>query len=316
MSPIPADHIMVFPGEGNLSIPSIGLPQVPSFSISHEIPTVRIPFLSLLLEPRPLRKWLFIWGFCLYLVFCFGCFFAFEQPRLNHDTFIRFGADSPTYWDAVKYRTQHTQTGSVLVSFTGNLLGPVLIGMVFRTGFAVACFNILLFFLAVEVACTIPGVDRYRLLFLLAICSETAPALVTLNKEIMVLVSALLFAKYIYSKRHSIFLLAAVFVVSVFARWEQIAILLLYLFLSRKRSVFRRKPWLAVFAVIGDSHRALSADRQATWLSISERSRNMPGAQTRLPSSTGSKPISAFHSSWCPKLSWTSSANYCGLSLF
>ena len=130
-------------------------------------------------------------------------------------------------------------------------MGPVLIGMVFRTGFAVACFNILLFFLAVEVACTIPGVDRYRLLFLLAICAETAPALVTLNKEIMVLVSALLFAKYILSKRHSIFLLAAVFVVSVFARWEQIAILLLYLFLSRKRSVFRRKPWLAVFAVIG-----------------------------------------------------------------
>lgn len=237
--------------KANLSIPSIGLPQVPSFSISREIPTVRIPFLSLLLEPRPLRKWLFIWGFCLYLAFCFGCFFAFEQPRLNHDTFIRFGADSPTYWDAVEYRTQHTQTGSVLVSFTGNLLGPVLIGMVFRTGFAVACFNILLFFLAVEVACTIPGVDRYRLLFLLAICAETAPALVTLNKEIMVLVSALLFAKYILSKRHSIFLLAAVFVVSVFARWEQIAILLLYLFLSRKRSVFRRKPWLAVFAVIG-----------------------------------------------------------------
>ncbi len=236
--------------KANLSIPSLQLPQVPSFSISNEIPTVRIPFLSLLLEPRPLRKWLFIWGFCLYLVFCFGCFFVFEQPRLNHDTYIRFGADSPTYWDGVEYRRQHTQTGSVLVSFTGNLLGPVLIGTLFRTGFAVACFNIVLFFFAVEVACTIPGVDRYRLLFLLAICAETAPALVTLNKEIMVLVSALLFAKYVYSKRRSFILLLAVFAVSVFARWEQIAILLLYLFLSRKGSVFKRKPWLAVFTVV------------------------------------------------------------------
>jgi hypothetical protein len=236
--------------KATLSIPSIQLPQVPSFSISNEIPTVRVPFLSLLLEPRPLRKWAFIWGFCLYLVFCFGCFFVFEQPRLNHDTFIRFGADSPTYWDGVEYRSQHSQSGSVLVSFTGNLLGPVLIGTIFRTGFAVACFNIVLFFFAVEVACTIPGVNRYRLLFLLAICAETAPALVTLNKEIMVLVSALLFAKYVYSKRRSLILLAAVFAVSVFARWEQIAILLLYLFLSRKGSVFRRKPWMAVFTVL------------------------------------------------------------------
>jgi hypothetical protein len=197
-----------------------------------------------------LKKWFFMWGFCFYLAFCFGCFFVFEQPRLNHDTFIRFGADSPVYWDAVEYRTQHTQSDAGLVSFTSNLLGPVLLGLLLRTGLAVAFFNVLLFFLAVEIACSIPGVDRYRLLFFLAISAETAPALVTLNKEIMVLVSALLFAKYVLSKRRSLFLLAAVFAVSVFARWEQIAILLLYLFLTRKGSIFRRKPWLAVSTVV------------------------------------------------------------------
>jgi hypothetical protein len=93
--------------------------------------------------------------------------------------------------------------------------------------------------------------DRYRLLFFLAICAETAPALVTLNKEIMVLLSALLFAKYVYSPRRSMFLLGAVFAVSVFARWEQIAILLLFLFLRRKGSIFVRRPWLAVWTVIG-----------------------------------------------------------------
>ncbi len=126
-----------------------------------------------------------------------------------------------------------------------------MLGAVLRTGFAVACFNILLFFFAVEVACTIPGVDRYRLLFFLAISAETAPALVTLNKEIMVLVSALLFAKYIYAGRRPLYLLVMVFAFSVFARWEQIAILLLYLFLSRKGSIFARKPWLAVFTAVG-----------------------------------------------------------------
>jgi hypothetical protein len=236
--------------KATLPNPSIRLPQLRSFSISRESPQVQIPFLSLLLEPRSLKKWFFMWGFCLYLAFCFFCFFYFELPRLNHDNFIRFGADSPTYWDAVEYRSQHTNTGSVLVSFTGNLLGPVLIGMVFRTGFAVACFNIALFFFAVQVACTIPGVNRYRLLFFLAMCSETCAALVTLNKEIMVLVSALLFAKYITSRKRSFILLGIVFVASVFARWEQIAILLLYLFVSKRGSGFERRPWRALGFVL------------------------------------------------------------------
>src|SRR5580704_5630054 len=169
-----------------LAIPSVRIPQAPTISYAPEFPRVRIPFLSLLLEPRPLKKWIMIWLLCLYLAFCWGCFFYWEQPRLNHDNYVRFGADSPTYWDAVKYRSEHAENDD-LVSFSGNLLGPVMIGMVFRNGIAVALFNIFLFFIAVEVACTIPGVDRYRLVLLLVLCSETAPALVTLNKEILVL---------------------------------------------------------------------------------------------------------------------------------
>jgi hypothetical protein len=232
-----------------LAIPSVRVPQVPTISYAPKIPRVRIPFLSLLLEPRPLKKWLLIWLLCLYLTFCWGCYFGWEQPRLNHDNYVRFGADSPTYWDAVKYRSEHADTDN-LVSFSGNLLGPVLIGMVFRNGIAVAIFNIFLFFVAVEIACTIPGVDRYRLVFLLALCSETAPALVTLNKEILVLFSTLLLAKYIYSERRSSLLLGLVLVVSLFARWEQIALILLYLFLRRRGSIFERSPKFAIATVI------------------------------------------------------------------
>lgn len=180
-----------------------------------------------------------------------ACYFGIEKPRLDGDSFVRFGADSPTYWDAVHYRTQHADAANNnLVSFTGNLLGPVLVATVLRSGLAVAVFNILLFFLAVEIACTIPGVDRYRLLFFLAISAETSPALVTLNKEIFVIFSALLLAKYIYSVKGSRLLLAAVLLASLFARWEQIAIILIFLFLRRKGSYFRRYPWFAVISFI------------------------------------------------------------------
>lgn len=233
-----------------LTIPSVRLPRAPSFDITTHVPKVRIPFLSLLVEPRSLPKWLFIWSFCLYLAMCWACYFAFEQPRLNEETTIRFGADSPTYWEAVKYRTNHAESTGPLVGFGTNLFGPVAIGIVLRNGIAVGIFNILLFFIAVEIACSIPGVDRYRLLFLLMICSETPPALVTLNKEILVLFSVLLMAKYIYSERRSKLLLGAVLIASVLTRWEQVAIILLFLFLQRKGSFFQRNPRFAVASVI------------------------------------------------------------------
>jgi hypothetical protein len=232
-----------------VTIPTVRLPRSPSIHLRLHNPKIRIPFLSLLVEPRSLEKWLLIWLLCFYLAFCMGCFFEFEQPRLDHDSFVRFGADSPTYWNAVHYRTEHAENQE-LISFTGNLLGPVTIGIIFQTGFAVALFNIFLFFMSVELACTIPGVDRYLLVFLLCICAETPPALVTLNKEIFVLFSTFVFAKYIYSEKRSWLLLGTAIFASIFARWEQIAIMLLFLFLRRKGSFFRRNPRAAVLIVI------------------------------------------------------------------
>lgn len=234
-----------------LAIPSVEIPRLSPVRVpaAARMPKVRIPFLSLLLEPRPLKKWIYMWSFCLYLVACMACFFAFEQPRLNHETYIRFGADSPTYWEAVEYRGEHRENVS-LVTFTGNLLGPVSLGLLLKSGFAVACFNIFLFFIAIEIACTIPGMDRYRLILLLFLAAETPPALVTLNKEIFVLFSTLLLCKYIYSQRKSWTLLAIVLVASLFARWEQIAIILIFLFLRRKGSFFRRHPRIAISSVI------------------------------------------------------------------
>jgi hypothetical protein len=233
------------------TIPALRLPELPSFQVPRWNPKVRIPFLSLLLEPRSLKKWLFMWGFGLYLVFCWWTYFKWEQPRLAHDNYVRFGADSPTYWEAVEHREQHAADSSnTLVSFSGNLLGPVLIGLTFRTGVGVAFFNIFLFFVTIEVACTLPGVDRYRFLFLMALCSETVPALVTLNKEILVFFTAVLMAKYIYDDKHSKILLAIALFFSIFARWEQIAIILLFIFLQRKGSILKRNPRLSLLFVV------------------------------------------------------------------
>src|ERR1700761_1718941 len=128
----------------NITIPSVRVPQLPTISYAPEIPRLHVPFISLLFEPRPLKKWFLIWLFCLYLTFCWWCYFHWEQPRLTHDSYVRFGADSPTYWDAVKYRQEHANTDNV-GSFSGNLLGPVLVGTILGNGIAVGIFNTFLF---------------------------------------------------------------------------------------------------------------------------------------------------------------------------
>ncbi len=230
-------------------IPSVGLPEAPSFFIKREVPRVRIPFLSLLLEPRSLNKWLLIWAYCFYLALCVGAYFYWELPRLKNEPSVRLGADSPTYWDAAQYRDEHAYHSN-LVSFSSNYLGPVMIADLCRNGLNVVIFNMLLFFLSVEIACSIPGVDRYLLVLLLVICPETLPALSTLNKEILVLVSALLLAKYVYAPRRSWVLLGMVLTASLFARWEQIAIILAFLFLRRRGSLGDRKPYLGLASMI------------------------------------------------------------------
>jgi hypothetical protein len=178
-----------------------------------------------------------------------GAYFYWELPRLKNEPSVRLGADSPTYWEAAQYRDEHAYHSN-LVSFSHNFLGPVMIAELCRDGLVVVIFNILLFFLSVEIACTIPGVDRYWLVFLLVICPETLPVLSTLNKEILVLVSALLLAKYVYAPRRSWVLLGLVLLASLLARWEQIAIILAFLFLRRRGSLGDRKPYLGLASMI------------------------------------------------------------------
>ena len=112
-----------------LAMPAATIPRVATFKIGDEAPKVRIPFLSLLIQPRSLGKWYFMWGFCFYLAFCMTCYFEIEQPRLDHESGQRFGADSPTYWEAALYRTEHADGAKSLVAFESNLLGPVTIAL-------------------------------------------------------------------------------------------------------------------------------------------------------------------------------------------
>ena len=215
-----------------LSIPSGRLPAMPRFRF---------------LKPRPRSEWVFFASLVVYAIACVIVYFWLVQPWINGDLGPRVGADSDRYWQAVK----DIQTDSAdpdLITLGGNLLGPVAIALLLKSGFAVMCFNFLLFVIALKVAFSIEGVDKAVFGFLMLVNAELFPALTTLNKEILALLAAVLSAKYIYSARRSRVLLVCALVVSLAARWEQFAIFVIYLLCNYPP--FRGRPKFTIALLI------------------------------------------------------------------
>jgi hypothetical protein len=169
------------------------------------------------------------------------------QPWLEGPSTIRMGADTDRYWDAAQDAQQSFSFDQVF-GLSANFLGPVILGLVFRTGFGILCCNVLLLLVALKVAFSIEGVHKALFGWLMLLNAELIPSLNTLNKEILAIVGAVLSAKYIYSKRPSGFLLACTLVISFFARWEQAVILVAFVVVFR--SPLGRRPKLALALLI------------------------------------------------------------------
>ena len=200
-----------------------------------------------LLRQRPASEWLLVGTLSVYLLACLWIYFAYVQPWIAGITEIRIGADSDHYWEVI--RQMSTGGSTNLVSLTGNFLGPVLLGATLKTGFAVMCFNVLVFGLAMKVAASIPQLNKALFGFLMLANAELLPALTTLNKEIFALLASVLIAKYFYSDRPSKLLLLFAVVASIAARWEQAMILLL--FIAIRHSPLRTRPKLTLALLIG-----------------------------------------------------------------
>lgn len=199
----------------------------------------------------PLKECLIYFFFAVYTLLSLCVFFSLVQPWINGEIMTRIGADSDRYWDVARMLTDPThEYGISLVSFNGNFLGPVIVACVLRYQILVVSFNYLLFFLALRLASSIRGVRTYIFLAFLMLNLETAVSLITLNKEIFSLISAVLVAKYLLSEEHPSFYLGLGLLVSLATRWEQAVLVLLVALLTRKNSYFARRHKLAVIYFI------------------------------------------------------------------
>ena len=192
----------------------------------------------------------------IYFAFCWGIFTVTVEPQYGSMRPPSIEADSSNYFGLAGLGDEGSVNQGSLVNFGGSSLGPVITALIFRNRFGVAWFNCALFLLVIWWAGRIPGVRREVFAVLMMIEPQLLPTLMTLNKEIFAIAGLMSFAAYLYpvtktrSGRASKWFLLATFVLSMFARWEQVLVIGWYLIAESKRSPIRNKPAKGIVALL------------------------------------------------------------------
>jgi hypothetical protein len=207
-----------------------------------------------LFAPRPLRVWLVMGLFVVYLIVSYCIFFEAVAPVADFNLQPTIAADSAAYWNASGVRTINfaDKEEKVGADASSNLLGPVVEAEVLRTDFNVAVFNCFLFLSCLSILRSMPEFDRATFLLLMMINPFLLASMITLNKEIFALAGIVVFVRYTGAKRFRILWLALALGLSLFARWQQVLVMLIYVAYELKVSPVRgRRRWGVAVTVLG-----------------------------------------------------------------
>jgi hypothetical protein len=193
--------------------------------------------------PRPLRVWLVIGLFVVYLIVSYLIFFEAIAPVADFSIQPAIAADSAAYWDASGVRTINVADQQYAGPDAGsNLFGPVIEAEVLRTDLNVALANSLLFILCLSLLRSMPEFDRATFLLLMMINPLLLASLITLNKEIFALSGIIVFIRYTAAKRFRLWWLALAISLSFFARYQQAVVMLMYVAFESRLSPWRGRP--------------------------------------------------------------------------
>jgi len=190
-----------------------------------------------LLSARPVRVWVVIGLFVLYLSVCVGLLFETIAPVADFPVTPNIAADSNTYW-AYSGLKKNRDVDESLAGL--GVLGPVVQALILRTDFNVMLCNFFLFTSCLWLMRWMPEFDRATFLLLMMANPVLIASLTTLNKEIFALTSVVYFIAYTRAQRFRLLLLFAALALSLAARWQQTFILLLFLAYESRHSPLRR----------------------------------------------------------------------------
>jgi uncharacterized membrane protein len=186
-------------------------------------------------------------------------YFVYVGPSLDGTSDLKIGADSGTYlWNAglhrdalsAKWGFSDDTTPVELVSSGGSLIGPVMIARLLRSNFLILCFNYLLFFFSVRLFAQSVPLRAPLLTLLLIVNPAILVSLLTLNKEILVLISLAMLCKYLSSDRRSRLLLYGSLLVALFARWQQFLIMIVFLMLVGRINPLHRRRRMTICLMV------------------------------------------------------------------
>lgn len=171
-----------------------------------------------------------------YVLLSLWLFFSEVEPWLMLQSDRRWGADSLTYIDYARDIDPQRE----LVSFSGNFLGPVgILCAVNHSQLAVVGVNYLVLWIAYRSLSRTLDLALDRLLWLLLLDPMTLVSLLTVNKEILSLLSVSLYVCYIHSRK-PMFLLTSL-ATSVLVRWQCTLVFLAFAGLLSSWNPFRER---------------------------------------------------------------------------
>jgi hypothetical protein len=190
--------------------------------------------------------------FVVYLIVSYFIFFEAVAPVANFRFQPLIQADSGTYWAASGRTMFSVNQDEMGAHASSNLFGPVIEAEILRTDLNVALLNCLLFVFCLSVLRSMPQFDRGTFLLLMMMNPFLLVALVTLNKEIFALAGMVVFVRYTEAKRFRASWLALALTLSLFARWQQVLVLLFYVVYESKLSPLRgHRRWGVAITVLG-----------------------------------------------------------------
>jgi hypothetical protein len=215
-----------------------------------QLPPIALPSIF---APRPVRVWLVIGLFVIYLIASYFIFFEAIAPVANFYIKPTIAADASAYWIASGVRTiNFADREWAGADASSNLFGPVLEAELLRTDLNVALFNCLLFVFCLSILRSTPQFDRGTFLLLMMMNPFLITSLITLNKEIFALSGIVVFVRYLEAKRFRAAWLGLALTLSLFARWQQVFVLLLYVAYESKLSPLRgRRRWGVAITLLG-----------------------------------------------------------------
>ena len=142
-------------------LPSIKLPTQPKF---------QLPGIFFLLRGRSVAMWLFAGAVACYVSLSLFIYFQWVVPWTAGIIETRIGADSDRYWQAAELAKSNQ--GLALLTFSGNLLGPVTLANLLGDGFAVMCFNFFILALTIKIGWKIPQINKPLFGFLILLNFE------------------------------------------------------------------------------------------------------------------------------------------------